>query len=266
MSDKRILKNYKQSGKRFTPSFMSILAGGKFDEVDWVHNFVPELLWIGLIFKHFSFDEAYQVVLSIGNLALKITCPNEHEPARWFAPASSFNELSKQERKQFQLRLKLQSYFKHFIDSLKPLFAVFPKYPLCSLFESELVSENDNHDYIKETLKEMFPRHNGLLANRVQLVSVDLAIQSKALIVLPGLNLNRIEEAKQYPQTEDSKLIVQSARCALSGLLQRTIDQQNTTWHDELWYKLRHLEECYFEADSQHELYDLIYLHMTEFN
>jgi hypothetical protein len=46
-SSRRVLDDHKQVGKKFLPPFIAHL--GSLNEVSWVDDLLPELLWLGML-------------------------------------------------------------------------------------------------------------------------------------------------------------------------------------------------------------------------
>ena len=84
----KILENHKQVGKKFIPPM--IHSAGVLEEVSWVNEILPELIWFGVINDRLGVKKGTDVGSKLCKIAKKIY--NKKEP-RNFSYMSSYSFL-----------------------------------------------------------------------------------------------------------------------------------------------------------------------------
>ena len=65
---RRVLRDYRQEGKRFIPPFLQHM---RLKESRWTDDRVPELVWIALLIETFGLEEGVAVAASVAKAAAK---------------------------------------------------------------------------------------------------------------------------------------------------------------------------------------------------
>jgi len=103
---KPVLLDHQRIGKRLIPPLMQ---GIKYQEISWGKQFIPELIWLGLINDRYGYLKGAELALALPRSAKEATKNNQR--GTWFATVSSYAQLSVEEQKRTVkiLRSKMHS-------------------------------------------------------------------------------------------------------------------------------------------------------------
>jgi hypothetical protein len=157
MSDtkKKILKGYKQIGKRFIPPMMTL---GVFNEVSWINEILPELIWFGFLNEKFGVRKGIDLGCKISKEAAEIF--DKKEPNN-FSFLSSYKFLSEAQKNDVIESLAKNNILESLRYGLNTFYDLFPNFPLKFLFSESprKVTEYDISDF-KEFIAPYFDRRN----------------------------------------------------------------------------------------------------------
>lgn len=157
MSDtkKKILKGYKQIGKRFIPPMLTL---GEFNEVSWITEILPEIIWFGILNHKFGNRKGIDLESKISKDAAGMF--DKKEPTN-FAFLSSFKFLSVTQKDLLVQSLAQKNILESLRYGLNIFYDLFPDFPLNFLFTEppRKVTEYDISDF-KEFLTQYFDRRN----------------------------------------------------------------------------------------------------------
>lgn len=154
-SKNKILKGYKQIGKRFIPPMMTL---GEFKEVSWNNEILPELIWFGILNEKFGVHRGIDLGVKISKEAAEIF--DKKEPTN-FAFLSSYKFLNKIQKKVIIESLMKKNILETFRYGLNTFYDLFPDFPLNFLFNEppRKVTEYDVSDF-KKFIPQYFDRRN----------------------------------------------------------------------------------------------------------
>lgn len=153
---KRVLSDHQKVGKRFIPPFLQKVSN--LQEVMWLDNILPELLWLGLLNEFYDYQTGVTLALSLAKAAVTV---NDQRNKIWFASTSLYSILKKNQKNKIITLLHSSNELELLQKALFPLGAFYPKCPLNFLFGDRLPrtkKPNDNLEKLKFLLSGMFDR------------------------------------------------------------------------------------------------------------
>jgi len=233
-----VLGDHKKIGKKFVPPFIATL--GPLQEVRWVNDLVPELIWIALLHH----EHGLQVGADLARqLALAAVGARQAKPKKWFAVASAFAELDVAERGAVLATLQASNALADIRAALRPLAAMYTDCPMRFLFEGELSIDEAMLQPFKVVLESMFDRWN-TPATLVQATAVYIAFTTDMLKVMKGLALANFPAIEQFPNTEESKRVAGAIRSTVSMFEGQFKDAAADAWISYFWSRGLELEPC----------------------
>jgi hypothetical protein len=240
-----VLGDHKKIGKKFVPPFIATL--GPLQEVRWVNDLVPELIWIALLHEKHGLQAGADLARQ---LALAAVGARETKPKKWFAAASAFAGLDAAERGAILATLHASNALAAIRDAVRPLAALYTDVPLRFLFDGELPTDDAMLPPFKGVLESMFDRWNSP-ATFVQATAVYIAFTTDMLKVMKGLALSNFPAIEQFPNTEESKRVAGAIRSTVSMFEGQFKDAASAAWISYFWSRGLELEPCVGRTDTE---------------
>ena len=233
---RRVLQGYRREGKRFIPPFLQHMS---LTETSWIHDRVPELVWIALLNHAYGVKEGVGMAASIAKAAAKC------EPAakRAFAATSDYSELSDDQKQCIRSALNAEGILAKAGRGLAALIEHYTEFPLAFLAGSGRASEDSPGTTLRD-LRESIHNisdkegHAGIFA---QATVVYIYFINKKLSVSPGLSLANFPAIEEYPKTDESKKVAAAVRATVSVLLSH---DTSSDWRRYFWSQGRSLGPC----------------------
>ena len=109
-SGKKVLVGHKQIGKRFIPPMIHLISG--MDEVSWVNEILPELIWFGVLNHRLGIRKGTDIGSRMSKFAMELY--NKKEPNN-FSYISSYNFLDEYQKDNLVKKLEKEKV----LDSLR---------------------------------------------------------------------------------------------------------------------------------------------------
>ena len=233
---RRVLRGYRQVGKRFIPPMLQHMS---LTESSWMDDRVPELVWIGLLIRVFGVKEGTAVAASVAKAAAKC----DQTAKRAFASVSDYVELSDEHKRCVRSVLNDEGMLAKARQGLAALIYNYPDFPLGFLVETAKASEDVSGsalDDLKGAIDDIRDRegHAGIF---VQATVVYIFFINDRLKVAPHMGLANLPAIEEYPMTDESKRVAASVRSAVTGLLTWDIPSD---WRKSFWNQGRSLGPC----------------------
>ena len=235
-NERRVLRGYRQVGKRFIPPFLQHMSPR---ETRWMDDRVPELVWVALLNQVFGFREGAALAVSIAKAAAQ--CDQTTEKA--FAAASDYAALSEGQKQCIRSALSDEGKLEQASRGLEALIHHYPEFPLAFLADADKSSEygaGSSLDDLKMTVGDISDRE-GRAAIFAQATTVYIFFINDRLKVAPHVGLANLPAIEEYPTSEESKRVAVSVRSAAASLLSQDIP---TSWRNSFWNQGRTLGAC----------------------
>jgi hypothetical protein len=126
MGQQKILKDHKRIGKRFVPPLMQL----GMEEVNYINQLLPEIIWMGLVFDRIDYRAGINLCEQTAKLAHEIYANEKHTN---FALCSSFLGLEDRQREELVSRLQHQTLLEPIQLYLAPLILLYDNFPMSFL-------------------------------------------------------------------------------------------------------------------------------------
>lgn len=241
---KKVLANHKKIRKEFIPP---LLQFNNIEPISWINYILPELLWIGLLNDYYGLAEGAELSLSVAKAAFNTKRKGK---TRWFAPTSSYRDLSAIQKKKAIETLRSDHRLDKVKSALLPFALFYEKFPLNFLFENrnpKFGNESKIMNRLKRCLSHLFNRRNKA-STFVQANAIYIAFCTEIFKVKSGLAIANFPAIERYPQTEESKRIAASVRASLNMFFGSQINYKPTSWPKYFWNHGFELEKCDFNG------------------
>ena len=233
---RRVLRDYRQEGKRFIPPFLQHM---RLKESRWMDDRVPELVWIALLIKAFGLKDGTAVAANVARAAAK--CDQTSERA--FAATSDYGELTDENKRCLRSALNADGMLDKVRRGLAALIRHYTEFPLAFLAERDEASQDDSGstlDDLKATIDHISDRESPA-AIFAQAGVVYIFFINDRLKVSPSSSLANFPAVEDYPLTDESRIVAASVRSVVTGLLTRDIPSD---WRNSFWNQGRCLGPC----------------------
>ena len=234
---RRVLRDYRQEGKRYIPPFLQHMP--IMTESRWMDDRVPELIWIALLIHVFGLKEGTAIALSVAKAATK--CDPTAKQA--FAAASDYGALSNEQTHCVQSTLNKGGMLDKACQGLAALIHNYPDCPMAFLSNpgrSKDDSPGSTLEDLREAIDNISDRQSqpGIYA---QAAVVYIFFVNGRLQVAPHVGLANLPAVEEYPNTEESLRVAASVRSAVTGLL---TGDTSSDWRRSFWNQGRSLGPC----------------------
>ena len=237
---RRVLRDYRQEGKRFIPPFLQHMP--IMTESRWMDDRVPELIWIALLNHVFGPKVGTAIALSVAKAAAKC----DGTAKRAFASISDYVELSDEQRHCIRSEVREEEMLDKAGQGLAALIHNYPDCPLAFLSNSGR-SKDDSSGSTLEDLRQAIANISDRQSQPgiyTQATVVYIFFVNGRLQVAPHVGLASLPAIEESPNTEESLRVAASVRSAVTGLLTRDIPLD---WPHSFWNQGRSLGPCEVE-------------------
>jgi hypothetical protein len=236
-----VLADHKKVGKKFIPPFIATL--GPIQEVLWVNDLVPELIWLELLNSEHGWHEGTDLARQ---LAVAAVGARGTKVKSWFALLSQYSNLDVAERGAVIAALQSTGALAQIRGGLSRLSMFYPDFPLSFLYDAPVTPESKDLPVFKEQLAGIFDRWE-TRGTRVQANAIYIAFVTDMLKVFKGLALANFPAIEEFPATEESKLVAASVRATVSTCYGQFRDERSAEWISYFWRRGLDLEPCSLE-------------------
>lgn len=210
------------------------------NEISWVSEIIPELIWIALLLKDKDQKEAVRLARTFAGVF-----NNNLELSEGVMPGqmSIFTKLNEDQKNTIREKLLHSGDLFELQDNLKVLKVYYPNCPLNFLFTSTPDdTQRQALDNLKKTLEELFDKQSKLsVFTRATLISI--AFDSGQFKVFKDSELTQLHEIENYPLTEESKRVDASVRSSINFIISQGLDRK-FNWPVYFWNTGLKIEKC----------------------
>lgn len=241
-----ILSGHVQVGKRFIPPMKRL---PKLQEVSYVDDILPELIWIGLIYDNVGYSPTARYIEKLIAAAMSIDQDGDLPPGN-FSLVSQFGRFTDTQKAAFLCALEERSLLADIRGWLEPLTALYEQFPLnfIGLPETRLSQEK-----LVDTMKMCVGRYidkqstPGIALNGAVLLA---GLASKKLHISDSIDLPDFDAVFDDPDSDAASRAAGFIRAhALSEFAMRSTD---TEWPAHFWNRGIELSACEFMEPEDH--------------
>ncbi len=247
----QILQDHLKKGNTFFPPFTFKEGIGRFDEINWRADFVPELIWIALLIEEYGFDKSKNLACALAILSMQL---RQTEQLPDFGMVSAYEPLGETTKRNINKHLDSKGVLQEISKPLVPLVTLYPDCPLSFLIEGEKNRCSVDHASTKVApiLEECLYRGEKL-PTLVQAVYYELSIASGKLKFVAPLGPHNTDPIKEYPNTDESKRLASMLR---ANACHMTAMGHSKKWVQYFWRKGRDIGPCVPKKSSDLHLND----------
>jgi len=237
---RRVLGDHKQVGKKFLPPFTAHL--GAINEVSWVDDLLPELLWLGMLNQR----HGLRVGASLGSALPKATDSVLGQHDKWLQLTSQYATVPVESWARI-IEVLDPDVLQTLRDTLRPLVALYPKCPLRLLWAS-IPPEPDTSDIqtMRSAVDSLLDR-GGRPATLAQANAIYIMFVTDKLQVYKGSILEKLESVVDYPRTDESRMVASGIRAAITGFSSQQ-GEASDDWTRYFWRRGLELSPCEFAS------------------
>lgn len=236
-----ILQDHKKVGKKYIPPLLQY----KLQLVNWTHDLIPELLWLGLLCDQLGYRKTIQCALKLSQI-INGAAGEGRKCA--FSIASDYSTIDQQTRAK--VVSNIDTDLRNELDSCIGLVSRFyPEFPMRWLVSDKWLKEAsvglEKLETIKEAIRSRIDRTSKpameceVLAYAMEGTSGRLKVSSKI-----AHDLNLISE---YPNSDRSRRMGAHVRASLNALLIRR--NYSPDWINYFWRHSFEISTCEWPSD-----------------
>jgi hypothetical protein len=229
---KRILQDHTKRKKKLIPPLLNVVDPSVYS---YTTDGIPQIIWIHLITKKYPLRVGVKLIEEFVSICYE-NGSKETPPYHisWF-------ELNEEEENiKIRKSLIVKGIYTPIKDALQDLLGLYPKCPLNLIFSD--VKEEGNIINIKEALVELYIKTD-YLAN-LALTNTLYICSSLNVLKVATTDIPNIEEAINYPNTEESIRLGSFVRSTSNLFLSNRIIKNSNNWVNYFWNRNLELEKC----------------------
>ena len=248
-SNKPILSDHKKVGKTLLPPMVHMLPG-VMSPTHFDRDTLPELIWLALIENACGLEVAANLAATLGKYIED--CKSECR----FITLSEMHKVSKEEWGMLRAYLDTSGVLVDLVSTIHDFIILYPECPLVNIFAQRPIKlKNSDFLSVLETLLGELMHKRGRKAVLMQANAIYLLGCQGKLFIKEGLSLGNLEELRNYPETEESKIVGASVCSASSMLLMMKPedDEQKWSWPNYFWERNLQLKPIDLSHLKEHE-------------
>lgn len=240
---KKVLEGYQQHGKKFIPPALQLKV--PLQETSYVHNTLPEIIWMGLINDALGSREGSQLYIKLATTAKKIHKSDTH---KHFALCSSYLLLTKEECLELVDAIGTGAY-KLLKKSLEPLIVLYEGFPLSFLGKNE---ETEGKSVLINRMKHCVERH----LDRFGTTALATLAGITHIGVVTGITHYRYEipDLNTVITNQDPEVTDKAAGFIRNGAMSvvaRAGELYGHDWARSFWNQGLKIDSCVFEENNK---------------
>ena len=246
--DNKILAGYKQKGKIFIPPIKQI--SGNIIYTKYVHDILPEIIWIGLINDMYGYKRGIDIVKKTAEMANEI----EKHPIVDFSFVSDFNKLNTEKKAALKQKMSDKSLLIPLQEALLPLTKLYTSFPMSFFKKKSSVDKKPLIKKIKICLEKHFDTYQqpSLIAQSCvyYISATNDRIQMASHIEPPCLDaiINDIESDAAQKAAGKVRIFnrLQINRNIIMG---DNNDSEENKWAKSFWNQSYKIDSCNFSYE-----------------
>lgn len=238
MPSQRILRDHKRVGKRFVPPFLAAL---NMEEVNYVNDLLPHLVWIGLLTYKFGFRRGIELAIALAKAGHEI---HRDEPPANFSLCQAYGVVSDANRELLLRRMHEEHQLEEIQKGLQPLLQLHPSCPMAWLGASGgTASQSDALHTLSQVVADNLDRTSNA-ATILQTTAVVIRIACGKLYVSNKIELPDFDLVLLAPDTEGGRRAGSFARSVMMSECSAESRALWQPWSRLFWKQNYRLSPC----------------------
>jgi hypothetical protein len=224
-----VLKSYQKVGQRFVPPMLQMF---QFEDVSWLSQTMPEMVWWDVLIHQGSLRFAARVAEEIAE-----HFKEQNNPQHWWSFLSDYSDLDETNAHGLKDRLHRSGLLDDLELCLGDFLNLYPSCPIQRILDSSPSGFVDIGYLIRfEERLRILEHKRSRDAVLVQAQAVYMAFISGRMHVREGLALADFPEVTHYPKTERSQQVGASICATVNMMAGHALPKfQEDTWVQYFW-------------------------------
>lgn len=242
---KKVLHDHKKVGSKFIPPMMQIMH---FNEISYVNQILPEIIWMGLINDRYGYRRGCELVFDICSKAFAIKETDKHIN---FSLLSNFNSLSQERKQELIEYLSAKSTLHAYQDALLPLTKLYKDCPISFLDTND---PNIDKKLLINTIKECINKHIDKYKTPSLVIQADVVYVRNAnggLYIANHIKTPDLNALIDAPESEAARRTEGFVRNSVMSEFMPIGIERADTWARSFWNQGYSIDECDFSWESE---------------
>lgn len=237
-----VLNEHRRYKTKFTPPLLDDF-GETLEQVDWTYEFVPEVLWIDLLFEECGPQRAIEITEECAKSAQSLFGGKD------YVYSCDYDGLSDDEFQRFREELG-EKVLSDLSNALAPLAYHYPTFPQARLVGGVGDFDPDCIGLIQKAVNDLSSRHSRP-ATIVQATYIYVLISTEKMSIPEDTPFEDLNEIMNYPETDRSRLVGSSVRAATKANRAAREDNGQSEWMKRFWSQGFEITECVFPGQLE---------------
>ena len=233
---KKVLEGHKKKRTKFIPPLMQI---EKMQEVSYLNDALPNLIWMGLIFDRFGYRKGVKLISDFVATVYE-KCKDDKGNFNYLCYYAKL-DISKKEC--IYEALKAKSILYPLQESIAPLSCLFNNFPALFLKPDFIVDHAQLVPRLKSTMEQSMDRYSKM-ATAIQVTALYNLGANGKLFIANHIEIPDLNSIFTDPDSDDARRAASFARSNLNGELGIRKDEISTGWVRDFWLQIYKLEKC----------------------
>ena len=235
--DGGVLSDHRRYKTKFTPPLLDDF-GETLEQVNWTYEFVPEVLWIDLLFEKCGPQRAVEITEECAKSAQGLFDGKD------YVYSCDYDSLSDEDFQSLREELE-EKTLADLGSALAPLAYHYPTFPQARLVGSLEDFDPDCIGLLQNAVNDLSSRHSRP-ATIVQSTYIYTLVVTGKISIPEGTPFDDFNEIMDYPETDQSRLIGSSVRAATKANWAAQKGEGQSEWMKRFWKRGFEITECIF--------------------
>ena len=239
---KKFLEGHKKKGPKFIPPMMQM---GDIQEVSYLNDALPNLIWMGLVFERYGYRKGVQIITEFVSIAYE-KCAGENAN---FSYLCYYSNLDVSIKASIYRELKNKGILYPLQEAIAPISCLFRFFPALFLKPDFKVDETQLISRLKTTMKQSMNRYSKM-ATAIQVTAFcNLGVNGK-LHIADRIDIPDPNSIFTAPDSDEANRSASFARSYVNVELGFRQDEIAEGWVREFWLQIYKLENCELSTES----------------
>jgi hypothetical protein len=239
---KKVLEGHKKKGAKFIPPMMQI---GNLQEVSYLNDALPNLIWMGLVFERYGYRRGVQLISDFVSIAYE-KCAGEGGN---FSYLCYYSKLDVSIKASIYRELKSKGILYPLQEAIAPLSCLFRLFPALFLKPDFKVDETLLIPRLKTTMKKSMDRYSKM-ATAIQVTAFYNLGANGKLHMASHIDIPDLDSIFTAPDSDEANRAASFARLNVNGELGFRKDEISKGWVRDFWLQIYKFESCELMAES----------------
>lgn len=235
--DKGVLSDHRRYKTTFTPPLLDSV-GENLEPVSWIYEFVPEMLWINLLFEYCGPQRATEITLQCAETAQNLFGERD------YVYSADYDDLSADDFQDLRDNMEDQ-VLSDLTNAIAPLAYHYPTFPQAKLVGVPDDFDPDCIDLLQTSVDELADRRSRP-ATLLQATYIYVLIMTGKMVVAEDTPFGDFNDIIEYPDTDRSRELGSLVRAATKANRASREDDGESDWMKRFWRRGFEISDCIF--------------------